>query len=131
MKFALSQRVSSIRTRIKTSCSLPSTSSRLVREYLPLEQGLRHRTFYGQQENRLVREYLPLEQGLRLLAASESVIFCVREYLPLEQGLRLHNGCSQMIVLCQRVSSIRTRIKTSISSAHVYIICSVSESIFH
>ena len=40
-----------------------------------------------------VREYLPLEQGLRL--ASSVRVFTletVREYLPLEQGLRLHSS---------------------------------------
>ena len=35
------QRVSSIRTRIKTSCSFNNSNIPQLREYLPLEQGLR------------------------------------------------------------------------------------------
>ena len=85
-----------------------------------------------------VREYLPLEQGLRLVLHSVSLNDChsqrvssirtriktatnhlvilpssVREYLPLEQGLRPTEALMTEIErVSQRVSSIRTRIKT-------------------
>ena len=38
----------------------------MVREYLPLEQGLRHNITFRVAPCKTVREYLPLEQGLRL-----------------------------------------------------------------
>ena len=38
----------------------------------------------------MLREYLPLEQGLRLHYSNNLVKFCrLREYLPLEHGLRI------------------------------------------
>ena len=61
-----------------------------LREYLPLEQGLRP-SFQSLLVTSvtMLREYLPLEQGLRLCWK----LICInhlylREYLPLEQGLR-------------------------------------------
>ena len=61
----MSQRVSSIRTRIKTNVMSLSDMKLTVREYLPLEQGLRHRFICFNGNTVKVREYLPLEQGLR------------------------------------------------------------------
>ena len=67
-----------------------------------------------QSNLRLVREHIPLEQGLRLNSIKLlSFIVFVREHIPLEQGLRhtlliinppFHIG--------KRAYSIRTRIKT-------------------
>ena len=89
--------------------------------------------------NTLLREYLPLKQGLRLIRIHSSAIYRpqrvssiktriktneikhfalflmkLREYLPLKQGLRRirEPACTQQRHLTQRVSSIKTRIKT-------------------
>ena len=60
-----------------------------LREYLPLEQGLRLNDGFFLLVVDL-REYLPLEQGLRLENAHVIRAHkALREYLPLEQGLRL------------------------------------------
>ena len=79
-----------------------------------------------------LREYLPLEQGLRpTMLNNEINTKFLREYLPLEQGLRRYK-CLQIrvSVATQRVSSIRTRIKTTCSIENA-ISVSISESIFH
>ena len=64
----------------------------LVREHIPLEQGLRR--LYTRPERRFcrfVREHIPLEQGLRPISIIivVSTSYRVREHIPLEQGLRL------------------------------------------
>ena len=85
-------RVSSIRTRIKTVFSEVLDTSFHLREYLPLEQGLRLLLIYVDYSHiTSLREYLPLEQGLRHLITSsiDEALNRLREYLPLEQGLRL------------------------------------------
>ena len=47
-------------------------------------------TGFGVLDANTLREYLPLEQGLRLIGLPKSVhVRSLREYLPLEQGLRL------------------------------------------
>ena len=80
----------------------------------------------------MLREYLPLEQGLRQIF----IVFWnfrenLREYLPLEQGLRqLMKSYITMLNVTQRVSSIRTRIKTVPQSVEILIL-PLSESIFH
>ena len=64
----MSQRAYSIRTRIKTIFSFVDINTKiLVREHIPLEQGLR--LCYSQSRTYLVqvREHIPLEQGLRLV----------------------------------------------------------------
>ena len=79
----------------------------LLREYLPLEQGLRLDQAIHIVIGVRLREYLPLEQGLRPIHSR--VILCyksLREYLPLEQGLR------RFILINM-------------------LVCSNSESIFH
>ena len=45
----------------------------------------------SRQRNRMVREHIPLEQGLRLFCAIKCFLnySAVREHIPLEQGLRL------------------------------------------
>ena len=60
-----------------------------------------------------LREYLPLKQGLRHIFSSTNITFMfLREYLPLKQGLRLTNCLTSCTDGTQRVSSIKTRIKT-------------------
>ena len=62
-----------------------------------------------------LREYLPLKQGLRpALSGSMHDASILREYLPLKQGLRLCCLCHFVcyVLFAQRVSSIKTRIKT-------------------
>ena len=91
----VSQRLSSITTRIKTK-------DRVVHYEI---------LFF-------VRDYLPLQQGLRLCPT----LFCVnsssvRDYLPLQQGLRLpFVTICLALSFCQRLSSITTRIKTKPST---------------
>ena len=64
----------------------------------------------------LVREHIPLEQGLRLSYPARWWSFIrVREHIPLEQGLRPFAAFGAASVACgQRAYSIRTRIKTHI-----------------
>ena len=64
----------------------------------------------------VVREHIPLEQGLRLqvvylFGLDKSI---VREHIPLEQGLRLSSTFMITFIIfpSQRAYSIRTRIKT-------------------
>ena len=75
-----SPRLSSITTRIKTPPTLIGWGHfKVVRDYLPLQQGLRHRfliLFNSGLE--IVRDYLPLQQGLRrllsLMVASNDIL---------------------------------------------------------
>ena len=63
-----------------------------------------------------VRDYLPLQQGLRRLKDGKFIWEdpLVRDYLPLQQGLR-HHLCFLLFqrIFGQRLSSITTRIKTT------------------
>ncbi len=85
-----------------------------VRELLPSEQGLRQDVVVPREPCEGVRELLPSEQGLRQFKIILIYLFyVVRELLPSEQGLRLQGRfllCKDRY--CQRVTSIRTRIKT-------------------
>ncbi len=110
-----------------------------VRDYLPLQQGLRQKQQHAFEDAcccqrlssittriktwhcrhvphvpHVVRDYLPLQQGLRLPPLSEMVFSnSVRDYLPLQQGLRLGLPLvSTSGNSGQRLSSITTRIKT-------------------
>ena len=65
------QRLSSTTTRIKTSVVNFLVIIDNVRDYLPLQQGLRHHLKSSLQYQMEVRDYLPLQQGLRLLKALE------------------------------------------------------------
>gem|GEM_PF-5926669 len=130
---------------------------KILREYHPLEQGLRLNNVLSLISKLPIREYHPLEQGLRLASdLIKYLFFCViREYHPLEQGLRLvkrispplkvkireyhplEQGLRRFINLSvpgfpkhQRVSSIRTRIKTSTSDFFKKFNL-ISESIIH
>ena len=114
-----SQRLSSTTTRIKTtpSAAVLATAS-VVRDYLPLQQGLRPARTWLKNSPLLVRDYLPLQQGLRRFPSPSAglIDFLVRDYLPLQQGLRLNTGRSlQEKIKCQRLSSTTTRIKTCFS----------------
>ncbi len=89
-------------------------SSYSVRDYLPLQQGLRPVTLRSLLQASTVRDYLPLQQGLRQyetpMARRRSD---VRDYLPLQQGLRLLTVSLMAVSIeSQRLSSITTRIKT-------------------
>ena len=112
--FTCTQRVSSIKTRIKTLQSCLGIRDNLLRECLPLKQGLRLPNSEPLIKFPILRECLPLKQGLRQFRASWfSTLIGLRECLPLKQGLRpdvkLYNRVHDHT---QRVSSIKTRIKT-------------------
>ena len=129
----ISQRLSSITTRIKTLAHILILGSfDVVRDYLPLQQGLRQKNKRYPTFRRYVRDYLPLQQGLRPdPEAWGSDPEAVRDYLPLQQGLRPAPIRAKITaVWSQRLSSITTRIKTATHSS----ICSCltwSETIFH
>ena len=112
----LCQRLSSTTTRIKTwQRWSDSLRYHCVRDYLPLQQGLRRSGQEWQAISGLsVRDYLPLQQGLRLYEVGVCAkVDDVRDYLPLQQGLRLLLPLlTGVLRLCQRLSSTTTRIKT-------------------
>ena len=61
------QRLSSTTTRIKTvGVLLGALGGVGVRDYLPLQQGLRRNIVLTKRAMLAVRDYLPLQQGLRL-----------------------------------------------------------------
>ena len=109
----IGQRPYSIRTRIKTSSHDEPHPKLLVRDHIPLEQGLRPCWQQPQIYAGYVRDHIPLEQGLRLLVSFmvimqpagqrpysirtriktvsfdiDIMLFNVRDHIPLEQGLR-------------------------------------------
>ena len=112
-------RVSSIKTRIKTNLFiLFLTIHPFLREYLPLKQGLRLKLSVLNSKLKVLREYLPLKQGLRQSYGCFSLFLFhfLREYLPLKQGLRPYGRrVPEHYFLPPRVSSIKTRIKTSLT----------------
>ena len=65
------------------------TRAAIVRDHIPLEQGLRHFEYTMQYILIFVRDHIPLEQGLRHKDQLLQVL-CqnVRDHIPLEQGLR-------------------------------------------
>ena len=90
-----------------------------VRDHIPLEQGLRHNRLLAHQSDKGVRDHIPLEQGLRHLSWYSHHLWKipVRDHIPLEQGLRHgseHFGA--LVESGQRPYSIRTRIKTIFTS---------------
>ena len=42
----------------------------MLREYVPLKQGLRHELLLSERQFVILREYVPLKQGLRLSVTS-------------------------------------------------------------
>ena len=103
----------------------------IVRDHIPLEQGLRLATCSGIVLDFYVRDHIPLEQGLRLNRTSDvKVSTSVRDHIPLEQGLRhFFFHLLSLTVSRQRPYSIRTRIKTRLSIS--CMLRSMSETIFH
>ena len=86
----------------------------IVRDHIPLEQGLRQLACDTLIHLLIVRDHIPLEQGLRLrpCAAYPGGAF-VRDHIPLEQGLRPNRDLGSFLgSASQRPYSIRTRIKT-------------------
>ena len=109
------QRLSSITTRIKTNLSLLPFFRKVVRDYLPLQQGLR--LFIGAANRKPIVSqrlsstttriktincccYLKANKSQRLSSTTTRIktrgqpprgwkLFWVRDYLPLQQGLRL------------------------------------------
>ena len=68
----------------------------VVRDYLPLQQGLRPDGADKTLKELIVRDYLPLQQGLRQYGCPLFGTFhTVRDYLPLQQGLRRSAPCSR------------------------------------
>ena len=61
----------------------------MVRDHIPLEQGLRQSKTIVLAERTKVRDHIPLEQGLRLPGMHVHMAVLVRDHIPLEQGLRL------------------------------------------
>ena len=108
------QRLSSITTRIKTKTKTRTPLFLCVKDYLPLQQGLRHDWQGLWQVLTYVKDYLPLQQGLRPPSGHGAhQDDGVKDYLPLQQGLRLTKATSSSSnFLGQRLSSITTRIKT-------------------
>ena len=112
------QRAYSIRTRIKTDflARLPLGECKGQRAY---SIRTRIKTVLVEVKAALeviVREHIPLEQGLRLCfdVSSRGYLLSVREHIPLEQGLRHYILLLifSFFFFCQRAYSIRTRIKT-------------------
>ena len=130
----LRQILSSITTRIKTFMRTSYEVVQLnVRYYLPLQQGLRRCSISLNSGLSTVRYYLPLQQGLRrkLPAYFICLFVFVRYYLPLQQGLRqpfILNLC--LFFICQILSSITTRIKTTLLLLLMNA-CFSSDTIFH
>ena len=67
----------------------------LVRDHLPLQQGLRLSISTVRVAPSIVRDHLPLQQGLRLPVSALRITFAVtvRDHLPLQQGLRQYSHC--------------------------------------
>ena len=91
------------------------TNKPRVRDYLPLQQGLRLIEMISLLKSTTVRDYLPLQQGLRPKKSPglSQARAHVRDYLPLQQGLRPVRPVNvPRVIGGQRLSSITTRIKT-------------------
>ena len=114
------QRLSSTTTRIKTyttrSYTHDGASQRLSSTTTRIKTCTWH---WARYQGTRVRDYLPLQQGLRPCHfGSDRLVNCfVRDYLPLQQGLRrfIHLYKSVKGVFGQRLSSTTTRIKTPLS----------------
>ncbi len=102
----------------------------LVRDYLPLQQGLRHvhssDMLYLLAGQRLSSTTTRIKT---VVSYNKSVFFdIVRDYLPLQQGLR-HDILYPVIcpMLCQRLSSTTTRIKTLLLIVYYLLILLVRD----
>ena len=89
--YTLSQRPYSIRTRIKTNNLIDTVP--LAECQRPYSIRTRIKTTGGQGTHgavQIVRDHIPLEQGLRQFTVSRAPVFLtVRDHIPLEQGFRL------------------------------------------
>ena len=91
----------------------------LVRDYLPLQQGLRPSrrifTCHSVHSQRLS------STTTRIKTPAATTLSCrglgVRDYLPLQQGLRQLPSCHRELLQGQRLSSTTTRIKTDSTPA--------------
>ena len=127
-----SQRPYSIRTRIKTRYQrLINSHVFLVRDHIPLEQGLRRSC--SQFTIYLFKSQRPYSIRTRIKTPScrcRAWQSKVRDHIPLEQGLRRNVHYPVFVQLSQRPYSIRTRIKTL--CRQVKSNCTTkSETIFH
>ena len=107
------QRPYSIRTRIKTLLWSSINFSTIVRDHIPLEQGLRPSLSTKTALPSPVRDHIPLEQGLRPTA--KTWFFTILGQRPYSIRTRIKTLLAETFtssVRCQRPYSIRTRIKT-------------------
>ena len=114
------QRLSSTTTRIKTSVKGVFGACAYGQRLSSTTTRIKTCTWHwARYQGTRVRDYLPLQQGLRPCHfGSDRLVNCfVRDYLPLQQGLRrfIHLYKSVKGVFGQRLSSTTTRIKTPLS----------------
>ena len=116
------QRPYSIRTRIKTLLIILNKKLQVRQRPYSIRTRIKTLTENICQALAFVRDHIPLEQGLRqwLDHDYQCMAFCVRDHIPLEQGLRLWSAIQPPTPLGQRPYSIRTRIKTIITSLPVH-----------
>ena len=113
---SIDQRPSSIQIRIKTGSRIHHVYDYHcgVRDHLPFKQGLRPVKRRSSALLMRARDHLPFKQGLRrelinVLTSRKQA----RDHLPLKQGLRhTFNIFTSLLIIGQRPSSIKTRIKT-------------------
>ena len=110
-----SQRVTSIRTRIKTLLSRSANRFCLVRESLPSEQGLR----LMKNKSILVKFGCQRVTSIRTRIKTPDALTC-NSHSPRQRVTSIrtriktwNGGLPWLSFFCQRVTSIRTRIKTS------------------
>ena len=129
------QRPSSIKTRIKTQRFYPwAHSFVLVRDHLPLKQGLRRDAVWLYKLLLLVRDHLPLKQGLRQCKDASFLPFRVRVrvHLPLKQGLR-----QRITFVVHKRTCVRDHLPLKQGLRHKLLLFDVeffyrmSETIFH
>ena len=100
----------------------------ILREYLPLKQGLRHtRQKRDSKRAPVLREYLPLKQGLRPDPTGLRLLW-LREYLPLKQGLRPYPTGLRLLWLREYLPLKQGLRQGSFCSFQAL---NISESIFH
>ena len=71
----------------------------IVRDHLPLQQGLRPISCISDVDSCQVRDHLPLQQGLRPSPRGKTMSsLFVRDHLPLQQGLRLYVSITEEVI---------------------------------
>ena len=94
-----------------------------LREYLPLKQGLRLAIINAARAAKPLREYLPLKQGLRQILPVLSEVPCRRSQRVSSIKTRIKTvlqKSSNVKRFAQRVSSIKTRIKTTSKATCIF-----------